>query len=210
MKTRTFLVAAVSIAALGLVFAAAAGAKGPSAAKIEGPGLSSPLVLQGDGEGPGSPLGDLTQQAGFFSAMFGQRLDPMLGLRPASILGPRYRVTYTVPGPDNTADTIRQDLYPYSQGGPVTYTQPGQLFFGREHTRGGWYRGDSTLKALLVKAGLPAQAPAVKSRASRTTFPARAVAIGGGVAVFLAAIGVSSIAKWRPTRSTFDTKEPPE
>jgi hypothetical protein len=86
----------------------------------------------------------------------------------------------------------------------------GQLFFGREHTRGGWDRGDSTLKALLVKAGLSAQALAVKSRASRTTFPARAVAIGGGIAVVLAAIGASSIAKWRPSRSTFDTKEPPE
>jgi hypothetical protein len=203
------LLAAGSMTAFALVFAATAAAKGPSAAKIEGPGLASPLVLTGDGEGSGSPLGDFTQQAGFFPAMFGQSPDPMLQLRPASILGPRYRVTYTVPGPDNTADTIRQDLYPYAQRRPVTYMRPGQLFFGREHTRGGWYRADSGLKALLVKAGLPAQAPAVPARATRAGFPSRAVAIGGGVAVVLAAVGASSIAKWRPSQSTSDTKEPP-
>src|SRR2546421_9131869 len=126
MRIRSLLVFAVA-ATVGLVLAAAAAAKGPSEAKITGPGLSSPLVLTGDGEGSGSPLGDFTQQAGFFPAMFGQSPDPMLQLRPASILGPRYRVTYTVPGPDNTADTIRQDLYPYAQGRPVTYMRPGQL-----------------------------------------------------------------------------------
>jgi len=167
-------------------------------------------VLKGDGEGPGSPLGDFAQQAGYFPAMFGQSPDPMLRLRPASVLGPRYRVTYTVPGPDNTSDTIRQDLYPYSQGRPVTYTKPGQVFFGSERTHGGWYRADSTLEALLVKEGLPAQAPPLTTRASRTRFPSRAVAIGGGIAVVLAAIGASSISRWRPGRSTSDTKEPPE
>src|SRR2546430_13631627 len=64
MQLRSFLVAVTSAAALGLVFAATAAAKGPSAAKIEGPGLSSPLVLKGNGEGTGSPLGDFTQEAG--------------------------------------------------------------------------------------------------------------------------------------------------
>src|SRR6266581_5389580 len=208
MKTRRILVTA-SIAVLGLAFAATAAAKGPSAAKIEGPGLASPLVLEGDGEGPGSPLGDFTQQAGFFPAMFGQSPDPMLRVRPTTDLGPRYRVTYTVPGPDNTADTISQDLYPYSRRGPLTFMQAGQLFFGREHTQGGWYRADPTLKALLVEEGLPAHAPAVTPRASRAGFPSRAVAIGSGVAVVLAAIAASSIARWCSSRSTSSTKEPP-
>ena len=207
MRSRSLLVFAV-VATVGLVLAAAAAAKGPSEAKITGPGLSSPLVLKGEGEGPGSPLGNFTQQAGFFPAMFGQSPDPMLQLRPAS-LGPRYTVTYTVPGPDNVSDTIRQDLYPYAQRSPVTYMKPGQVFFGREHTRGGWYRGSSTLKTLLVKEGLPAQAPAVTPRASRARFPSRAVAIGGALAVVLGVIGASSIARWRPNRSTSDTKEPP-
>ncbi len=208
MRIRSLLVFTV-VATFGLALAAAAAAKGPSEAKITGPGLSSPLVLKGDGEGPGSLLGNFTQEAGFFPAMFGQSPDPMLQLRPAASLGPRYTVTYTVPGPDNVNDTIRQDLYPYAQGSPVTYVKPGQLFFGRERTHGGWYRGSSTLKTLLVSEGLPAQAPAVTPRASRPRFPSRAVAIGGAIAAVLGVIGASSIARWRPNRSTSDTKEPP-
>jgi hypothetical protein len=206
MTTRSFLsvLCAVSVA---LVVVPIATAKGPSEAKIEGPGLSKPLVLKGGGEGPGSPLGDFTQEAGFFPAMFGQSPDPMFELRPATNLGVRYRVTYSVPGPDSTVDTIRQDLYPYAQGSPVTYMKPNQLFFGREHTRGGWYRASPALKTLLVRAGLPAQAPAVVPRASRP-FPSRAVAVGGGVAVLAGLIG-ASITWWRRNRSTFDTKEPP-
>lgn len=206
MKTRSSL-SLVCAALLGLIVAPIATAKGPSEAKIEGPGLSKPLVLKGDGEGPGSPLGDFTQQTGFFPAMFGQSPDPMLELRPASNLGVRYRVTYTVPGPDNTVDTIRQDLYPYAQGTPVTYMKPNQLFFGRERTRGGWYRAAAALKTLLVREGLPAQAPVVTPRASRP-FPSHAVAIGGGIAVLIGLIG-ASIARWRRNRSTSDTKEPP-
>jgi hypothetical protein len=166
------------------------------------------LILKGDGEGPGSPLGDFTQQAGFFPAMFGQSPDPMLRLRPNGSLGPRYRVTYTVPGPENTTDTILQELYPYADVSPVTYMRAGQLFFGREHTRGGWLRASASLKALLVREGLPAQAPKVTPRASRP-FPSRAVAIGAGVAALVALIG-ASIARWRPNRSTSGTKEPPE
>ena len=206
MKSRSLL-SVLCAAFLGLVVAPVATAKGPSEAKIEGPGLSKPIVLAGNGEGPGSPLGDFTQEAGFFPAMFGQSPDPMLDLRPARNLGLRYRVTYSVPGPDNTVDTIRQDLYPYARGRPVTYMKPNQLFFGREHTRGGWFRASSTLKTLLVRAGLPAQAPVVTPRASRP-FPSRAVAIGGGVAAVAGLIG-ASITWWRRNRSTSDTKEPP-
>jgi hypothetical protein len=206
MTTRSFL-SILCAALVGLVVAPAATAKGPSEAKIEGPGLSKPIVLKGSGEEPGSPLGDFTQEAGFFPAMFGQSPDPMFELRPATTLGARYRVTYSVPGPDNTVDSIRQDLYPYATGSPLTYTKPDQLFFGRERTRGGWYRASSALKALLVREGLPAQAPVVTPRASRP-FPSRAVALGGGIAVAAGLIG-ASITWWRRNRSTSGTKEPP-
>ena len=206
MTIRSFFAAACATL-LTLVLAPIAAAKGPSEAKIEGPGLSKALVLKGDGEGPGSPLGDFTQEAGFFPAMFGQSPDPMLELRPAATLGVRYRVTYSVPRPDNTVDTIRQDLYPYAQASPVTYMKPNQLFFGRERTRGGWYRASAALKTMLVREGLPAQAPAVTPRASRP-FPSRAAAVGAAVAVLAAVIG-ASITWWRRNRSTSDIKEPP-
>jgi hypothetical protein len=41
----------------------------------------------------------------------------------------------------------------------VTYTAPGQPFFGTEKTRGGWFVARPDLKQVLVDAGLPATAP---------------------------------------------------
>lgn len=144
-------------AALALLLPAGAAAKGPSEAKITGPGLSSPLTISGGGEGDTSTnLGALVEYGGFFAETFGQSPSPLLRQAPAS-LGPRYLVTYTVPGP--TLSTLEQDLYPYAAGGLVTYMRPGQPFWGDQHTVGGWYRGGAPLKEMLVKAGLPKAAP---------------------------------------------------
>jgi hypothetical protein len=93
-----------------------------------------------------------------FPAAFGQTPDPMLAERPKGELGPRYTVTYRLPGPNGGESTIRQDLYPYAGNAPVTYTAPGQRFFGTERTRGGWFQASPELKDTLVKAGLPARA----------------------------------------------------
>jgi hypothetical protein len=158
MKSTLFL-----LAALALVLPTAAPAKGPAGASIDGPGTGGGINISGNGESGGTPLGDLTQLAGFFPATFGQEPDPMLASRPKGDLGPKYTVTYTVPGPNNESDKIRQDLYPYAKGGPVTYTKPGQSFFGTEHTRGGWYQSPPVLMDTLVAAGLPKVAPAGSS-----------------------------------------------
>jgi hypothetical protein len=143
-----------------LAVAATAQAKGPVAATIDGPGTGGGISIGGNGEpGSGAPLGNLSDQAGLFAAAFGQTPDPMLADRPKGDLGPRYTIAYRLPGPNGEDATIRQDVYPYAQRGPVTYTAPGQRFFGTESTRGGWYRASPTLKDTLVKAGLPATAP---------------------------------------------------
>src|SRR5918912_1336060 len=155
---RTLLFSAVGVV-FALALAVAAAAKGPSKADVSGPGLKSALVVTGGGEGPGTPLGDFAEGAGFFPAVFGQEPDPMLPGRPQGDLGPKYTVTYTVPGP-NGADTLTQDLYPYAVGGPVTYMPPGQDLWGRTQTRGGWFRGPASFKGDLVEAGLPATAAA--------------------------------------------------
>jgi hypothetical protein len=155
---RAFLI--LTIAALALP--ATALGKGPSGASIAGPGGGG-ITFKGDGESGGTPLGDLTQQAGFFPAAFGQQPDPMLPSRPKGDLGPRYTIEYTVPGPYNELDKLRQDVYPYAKNGPVTYMEPGQKFFGTEQTRGGWFQADSQLKETLVSAGLPAQASGASS-----------------------------------------------
>jgi hypothetical protein len=154
------------IAASALVFAVTAQAKGPSAATIDGPGTGGGISFGGDGEpGSGAPLGNLSDQAGLFPAAFAQTPDPMLADRPKGDLGPRYTITYRLPGPNGDESTIRQDLYPYAGNGPVTYTAPGQPFFGTERTHGGWYQAAPALKNTLVKAGLPAQ-PSSASAAS--------------------------------------------
>jgi hypothetical protein len=146
------------VAVTAVVFAATSHAKGPIAATIDGPGTGGGIALGGNGEpGSGAPLGNLSDQAGLFPAAFGQTPDPMLAGRPKGDLGPRYTITYRLPGPNGEDSLIRQHLYPYAGGGPLTYTRPGQRFFGTESTRGGWYRGGAALKQTLVEAGLPSR-----------------------------------------------------
>jgi hypothetical protein len=159
MKSR-ILVLFFAVAAV-LALAAAAQAKGPIQATVTGPGVDS-LSFGGSGEpGSGSALGALTDQSGFFPATFGQSPDPMLAGRPKGNLGPRYTVSYKVPGPNNESDVIRQDLYPYAANGAVTYTKPGQPFFETQKTRGGWFQASPLLKDTLVAAGLPRTAPSI-------------------------------------------------
>jgi hypothetical protein len=167
----------VAIAALALP--AAATAKGPSGASIDGPGTGGGIDITGTMQ-PGSQLGDLTTWSGFFPAVFRQTPDPMLDARPEGDLGPKYTVTYTVPGPNGETWTIEQDLYPYVKRGPITYMKPGQEIFETEGTRGGWYLAEIALKDLLVDAGLPATPPS-------TTSADDAAAVSTGTALLLAA-----------------------
>jgi hypothetical protein len=77
---------------------------------MEGPGGGGGITFSGD-EGSG-PLGNLTQQSGWFAAVFEQEPNPMLAARPKGDLGRKYIVTYTVPGPNNDAFTITQHVSP--------------------------------------------------------------------------------------------------
>jgi hypothetical protein len=157
-----------------LALPAAALAKGPSEGSISGPGFVKVVKVVNDGSG-GTPGGDLTQTSGFFPAAFGQSPDPMLHRRPAS-LGPRYTIVWTVPSGVDTADHLRQELYPYAKGGAVSYMKPGQPIFGMT-THGGWYRA-AGLKRTLVSLGLPAKAPGARSGGSSWTLPAGLAAAG--------------------------------
>jgi len=149
-----------AITLLALLLPGAGLAKGASEAEITGPGLDDPISLAGEGQPGGKQLMQIAEAAGFFAATFGQIPDPMLDRKPAGNLGPRYQITYVMPGPNNELDDIRQDLYPYANPAPVSYTPPGQPFFGTERTRGGWYvASTSYVKDALVEAGLPQNAP---------------------------------------------------
>ncbi len=149
---RLLLVAIVSLAVPAVAFA-----KGPSAASITGPGLKA-ITISGDAEGnAGSTFGRLTEAAGFFPAVYIRQPDPMLRVRPKGILGPRYRIAWTLPTPAGKS-TLYQDVYPYAEPYAVTYMRPGQAFYGGMTTNGGWYVGTTSLKQALVAAGLPRQA----------------------------------------------------
>jgi hypothetical protein len=147
----------LAIALVTALVPASALAKGASEAEILGPGLDDPVSLPSDEAG--GLLEGVAGAAGFFPAVFAQSPDPMLDKRPAGVLGPKYTVTYVMPGPGGELDRLVQDLYPFADPAPVSYTEPGQRFWSTERTRGGWFVAPAHLKDLLVSAGLPQDPP---------------------------------------------------
>jgi hypothetical protein len=150
---------AIAVAAAATIaFPTTALAKGASEATISGPGLEGGAIHLTSGGGDpasGTPLGELTEDAGYFPATLGQVPDPMLRHRPSGTLGPRYLIVWTVPGPQGDTLHLDQDLYPYARPTPLTYMRPGQSFFGGQRTHGGWFAAPAALKSTLVEAGLP-------------------------------------------------------
>jgi hypothetical protein len=152
------VVLAVAVAA-ALALPAIAAAKGPEAASISGPGMTQLVSVKGDGEpGSGAALGRLVDLGGFMQQVYGQYPDPTIAKRPLGNLGPRYTISYLLPGPNNVKSRIVQYVYPYAKPAPLTYVKPGQRFWDGRHAHGGWYRSTPALKALLVKSGVPATA----------------------------------------------------
>jgi hypothetical protein len=164
----TALAAGMSVVA-ALTLASPAFAKGPSQARITGPGLVRAVLVSGNGEPGGQGgLASLAGQTGLFTVMFGADASAgFAGAAPARLhapppkasLGPRYALVYTVPGvtprPGQRFGRVRQDLYPRAAGGPVIYTPPGQQGFGRPLTVTGWLRGSPQLTRALAQLGVP-------------------------------------------------------
>ena len=155
---RSYLVGAALCA---LALPAVAIAKGAVSASVAGPGLAHALVIKGDGEGPGTALGTLSDASGFFAQMFRQTPDPTLAARPSGTLGLRYTAVYIVPGPNDIRSRVIQYIYPYAKPVALTYLRPGQKFWNGKKAHGGWNRASPGLKRVLVRAGLPAKAPLV-------------------------------------------------
>jgi hypothetical protein len=192
MKIRLLMVVAVALFA----FPAGAHAKGATEARIEGAGLRVPLRIGGDGEpGSNSRLTRLAEETGFFPAVFGQEPNPLLAERPPSDLGPRYTVTYTMPGPNGDA-RIRQEVYPYATPTPLAYTPSGQPYWDGRSTRGGWFAAPAGLKSTLFAASLPATAPTGSSDGFAGWDTAAWLAVDAAVLLFLA--GASIAVRRRP------------
>jgi hypothetical protein len=199
----TALAAGMSIAAV-MTLAAPALAKGPSQARVTGPGLAHAIVVSGDGEpGQQGMLGTLAMQTSLFTAMFGPGGSVPAPARlgtppPAASLGPRYTIIYTVPGvtpqPGEQFGRIRQYLYPQAAGGPVIYTPPGQQGFGQPLLVTGWLRGSSRLTHALARLGVPPRPgtqAAQRTHLSSAAQPAAAHQAGSATARWLIASAVA-------------------
>ncbi len=200
----TALAAGMSVAA-AISLATPALAKGPSEASITGPGLTRAIVVSGNGEpGEQGTLAVLAGQTGLFTAMFGgdasvpaQTPAPLRTPPPKAALGPRYTVTYTVPGvtpqPGEQAGRIRQDLYPGAAGGPVIYTPPGQDGFGQPLQVTGWFRASPQLTRTLAQLGVPVRpaTPAAPRPHPPAAHPAAAHQTGSHTLAWLIAAAVA-------------------
>jgi hypothetical protein len=195
---KRLVLAPLAVALFAALVPAAALAKGASEATIEGPGLDSPITVKD--RGLHSKLGHLAEVTGFYPAVFARIPDPMLQERPEGNLGPRYTITWVMPGPNGETDRIRQDLYPFASKGPVSYVRPGQPFFETDGTHGGWYVASSFLKDDLVGVGLPETPP---TGGGSSDFPWTVIgALGAVVIVLLLAVAAALHLRRRPGPAT--------
>jgi hypothetical protein len=146
--------------------AAPASAKGAiTEANISGPGLGGGSGSIGGGGGGGmkieAPDTDRMWEAG---VMEDHKSDSVAELGvPFAKLGPRYLVTYRFDfGPGARDARARQFLYPYAEGGPVTYTRPGQILSAEvfeSPLTSGWFQAEASFLEFLVENGLPQTNP---------------------------------------------------
>ncbi|MGH8986210.1 MAG: hypothetical protein ACRDY6_20390 [Acidimicrobiia bacterium] len=149
MKLR-ILVAALLGTAVALV-PVPASAKGPTEVEITGPGLEKPIHLQGAGDSR-NPAGALTELTGVWLPFTHSGRSAFAAAPPQGDLGPRYVATFSTDFDDTM---LRQELYPFAEGGPVVYAASGQALHGTETRYGGWRRADPALTDVLVSVGVP-------------------------------------------------------
>jgi hypothetical protein len=200
---RRYLALGVGVAAAVMVLAGPAFAKGPGQEVfgqllVAGPGLSTPIQLEGVlafgpyGEQATAPDADSKDFSAF---VLGSGLIPSdtgyFGLEPTGDLGPRYVVTVRLTKPDTAY--VQQDFYPYAKGGPVFFNPPNQTgLFGSRLPSAWWYPPAGILNALTTR-GLPVSAPAVAAPATRKV-PAPILDAGSSkVWIALAVIGALTL-----------------
>jgi len=165
------------LALLLAVVPTAAQAKGASGATISGGGPGGlpggPINLKGDGEpGSGTNLANLAQAAGVWALLFEDGPGGELASAPATAnRGPRYTITWIFPNGAGTEDKVRQSVWPYAAGGPLTFMASGQPVLDAT-TKGGWYQAADNLRQSLVALGLPSREPLTAPATATATAPA--------------------------------------
>jgi hypothetical protein len=224
------LAAGMSIAA-AITLATPALAKGPTQARITGPGLTRAIIVSGAGEpGQQGMLAVLAAQTGLFTVLFGadasvpsQTPARLRAQPPKASLGPRYTVSYTVPGvtpqPGEQVGRIHQDLYPGAIGGPIIYTPPGQDGFGQPLQVTGWLRASPQLTRTLAELGIPSRSgtqPAPQARppaaqpaaAHQAGSPAAGWLIASAAAIVAAALASTGLLLRRRKPAAVQDSEP--
>lgn len=184
------------------------------------PAAAKAMIAEAHISGPGLGGGGLRINAPATEGMWESGIDVAGGLddaRAGSIaelrlsaveLGPRYVVSYRFDvGPSRPAEIVRQELYPYAKGGPVTYTPPGQRLAEGQPWGGaitaGWYQSSLGFFQYLVDQGLPETNPvaaAADRESAPDTVPAARSTPWGWIAVALAGLVALSLAAPRLRR----------
>jgi hypothetical protein len=159
--------------------------------RIEGPGMSSPGIIQ--------RRSDIDRLSNATLEARHEQTD-----RPASS-GPAYLLEYRFAVGDadgSRVETVRQTLYPFAEGGPVVFTSRGQMIdmsFGPVRFDPGWYEVPGWVIGKLRGVGLPDAPPrpvAAQSNnpPSRSSWP-----LVAGLAA-LTAVGAVAGARRQSTR----------
>jgi hypothetical protein len=134
-------------------------------ATVDGPGIGEPLRLEAGRLYAANPGQTLFTGSGILKKA-------AVGHPPPGGLGPRYRVRYYLEAmPEEPSSRpreqviLRQNLYPYAEEGPWTWTPPGQALPNSAHIperfekiKAGWRDAPSALLDNLRYYGLPARA----------------------------------------------------
>ena len=217
------------LALLLAVVPTAAQAKGASGATISGGGPGGlpggPINLKGDGEpGSGTNLANLAQAAGVWALLFEDGPGGELASAPATAnRGPRYTITWIFPNGAGTEDKVRQSVWPYAAGGPLTFMASGQPVLDAT-TKGGWYQAADNLRQSLIALGLPSREPLTApatATAPATPAPATPAApaapdpapavwprVAVGLALLLAVAGGALVLRRRSSPATTTTTTP--
>ena len=152
------------LALLLAVVPPAAQAKGATGATISGGGpgglAGGPHTQKGEGEpGSGPHQADQAQTARVWAVLFDDGPGGELASVPATAdRGPRYTITWIFPNGAGTEDKVRQSVWPYAAGGPLTFMASGQPVLDAT-TKGGWFQATDDLRQSLIALGLPSRQP---------------------------------------------------
>ena len=175
------------LALLLAVVPTAAQAKGATGATISGGGPGGlpggPITLKGDGEpGSGTDLADLAQAAGVWALLFDDGPGGELASAPATAdRGPRYTITWIFPNGAGTEDKVRQSVWPYAAGGPLTFMASGQPVLDAT-TKGGWFQATDNLRQSLIALGLPSRQPLTATSPATPAAPGASAQAGSAPA----------------------------